>query len=495
VRRAALAAVAFAVAAATVGISASIPNLEIGNALVSDLDAIFNDPLLARALVGVRVDSLATGRTLYARDAGRLVMPASNMKLLTLALAAERLGWNFRYETRLEAGGPIRDGVLDGDLVVVGSGDPSIMSRDFAPAAQFDEWASALREAGIRRVTGRIVGDDRAFGGDPLGAGWAWDYLDADYAAGSGALNYNENVAVIRVWPGDAAGERARVDVTPPGHGFDVENDVQTTAAGSQASVTVSHAIGSPKLVIRGRIAAGGNVIIRATPVENPTRFFVEALRLTRLSRGVSVAGGAWDRDDVADPPKDDGRRVLATRQSQPLSNLAGYFVKVSQNFYAEALLKTVGRVAGGTGAPRPGTVAAARQAARETFSAWGIPNDAYVMNDGSGLSRYDYVTADTMATLLAHVWKDERLRGPFVAALPIAARDGTLSSRMRGTTLDSHVQAKTGTISNVRALSGFLETKTGEKLVFSMIANNFTASSAQIDAIVEKALKRLYEN
>ena len=115
-------------------------------------------------------------------------------------------------------------------------------------------------------------------------------------------------------------------------------------------------------------------------------------------------------------------------------------------------------------------------------------------MHDGSGLSRYDYVTADTMVALLTHVWKDDALRGPFLASLPVGGRDGTLSSRMRNSVLDANVQAKTGTISNVRALSGYLETRAREKLVFSMIANNFTASSSQIDAIVEKALTRLFE-
>ena len=457
--------------------------------LVTDLDAIFADPILARALIGVRVDSLASGETLYARDAGRLIMPASNMKLLTLAAAAARLGWDFRFETRLEAAGRVVDGVLHGDLVVIGSGDPTIMSQNSGPAAVFEEWATALADAGIRRVEGRLLGDDRAFPGDGLGPGWAWDYLTDGYAAPSGALNYNENVVTIRTSPAKAAGGAAAIEVSPPGHGFEVINQVETSAAGTNASVTVDRALGSPRLVVRGRIPIGGTTVSRTTTVEHPTRFFVEGLRLALAARGIRVAGGACDLDEAPNPPAEGSRQILATRRSLPLSSIAGYFVKVSQNFYAEAILRTVGRASG-----RTGTVPSGRQAARETFTAWGIPADAYVMHDGSGLSRYDYVTADTMVALLTHVWKDDALRGPFVASLPVGGRDGTLSSRMRNSVLDANVQAKTGTISNVRALSGYLETKAREKLVFSMIANNFTASSSQIDAIVEKALTRLFD-
>ena len=186
-------------------------------------------------------------------------------------------------------------------------------------------------------------------------------------------------------------------------------------------------------------------------------------------------------------PPAADHRRVIATRSSLPLSSLAGYFLKVSQNFYADMLLKTIGRAAG-----RPGSVAEGRRAVRETIASWGIAPDEIVMNDGSGLSRYDYVTADAIVALLRRMWQDERMRGPFTAALPVAGHDGTLDTRMRGTILDDRVEAKTGTLANVRSLSGYLETTTGKHIVFSIIANNFTAPASQIDAIVEKMLSLL---
>jgi D-alanyl-D-alanine carboxypeptidase/D-alanyl-D-alanine-endopeptidase (penicillin-binding protein 4) len=455
--------------------------------LASDLDAVFTDPVFARALVGVRVESLSTGEVLYGRNSDRHVMPASNMKLVTLSVAAERLGWDFRYETRLESAGRISDGTLEGDLIVVGSGDPSIGTADRTASPLFDGWVLALREAGIHLVDGRLIGDDNAFDDEGRGGGWSWDYLTAAYAAPSGALSYNENVAVLRAQPGPADGAPARVTITPPGHGLDLEATVTTAPAGSRGTLSASRALGSRRLVARGRVPLDEDELVRTTAVDNPTLFFVDSLQDTLASHGLRVRDGAWDVDAIDAPIVPGERRVIARHVSPPLSVLAGYLMKTSQNFYAETLLKTIGLAASGAGSESAG-----RQAVRETLASWGIPGDSVVVYDGSGLSRYDYVTADAIVAILKRMWTNDAHRGPFVATLPVAGYDGTLASRMRDTDLARHVQAKTGTIANVRALSGYLDTESGEKLVFSIIANHFTASSAEVDVVVERALQRL---
>jgi D-alanyl-D-alanine carboxypeptidase/D-alanyl-D-alanine-endopeptidase (penicillin-binding protein 4) len=456
-------------------------------ATTADLDALLENPVLARALVGVRIESLRTGQVLYERNGARHVVPASNMKLVTLAVAAERLGWDFQYETRLEALGTIQDGVLHGDLVVVGSGDPSIGSQDAGPSPLFALWVEALRRAGIRRVDGRVIGDDNAFDDEGRGAGWSWDYLTAGYAAPAGALSYNENVAVVRASPGAAEGLPGSVTVTPPGSLFELVNEVTTGAADSRATLSVSRVAGERRLTVRGRVPAAGGEIVRTTSIDHPTRFFVQGLTDTLAAYGVRVTGGAWDIDDLPEPLAESGRAVVARHLSPPLSVLAGHLMKVSQNFYAETLLRTIGRAADGTGSDDSG-----RRAVRETLASWDIPADALVVYDGSGLSRYNYVTANAMVSILARMWTDERHRGPFVASLPVGGHDGTLASRMRDPVLARRVQAKTGTIANVRALSGFLDTASGDKLVFSIIANHFTAASREIDEIVEEMLRRI---
>ncbi len=451
------------------------------------LDAIFNDPLFARATFGVRVESLADGRVLYTRNSEKLVIPASNMKLLTMAVAAEKLGWDFTFETKLEAAGTVADGTLTGDLVVVGGGDPSIDAQNFDAAPLFDEWAERLRAAGIRRVEGRLIGDDNIFDDTIAGPGWAWDYLGDGYAAGSSGLNYNENTAVIRIWPGATVGAPARVEVSPAGHGLVLSASVTTSPAGGTPSMSQFRQPGGDVLTLSGTIPLGRAVVIRTAAVENPTQFFVNGLKAALDARGIFVRGGAWDIDALTAPPAITSRRTIATRRSLPLSSLGAYFLKESQNFYGEVILKTLGQRAA-----KVGSTAAGKRVATETLTAWGIPADAYVMYDGSGLSRYNYVSADAIVLLLKHVWNDARLRGPLLAALPVGGQDGTLGLRMRNTVLAGRVQAKTGTISNVRSLSGFLVTESGERLVFSMIANHFTATSAQVDAVVERALTHL---
>jgi len=464
-------------------------DLEARVALIRDVDEILDAPALARATLAVRVDLLNTiPLTLYGRNSTKLVMPASNMKLLTLAAAADRLGWDFRYTTRLEMAGTIEGGALRGDLIVVGSGDPAITASG-GPAPAFATFAEGLKRAGITRVDGRIIGDDNAFDDEELGPGWAWDYLSAGYAARSGALSYNDNQITVRIAPGAAAGEPARIEAVPAGHGLTLVSGIVTVDAASGASIDVFRLPGSDRLTLSGTIRVGATAVNRTVSVDNPTRFFADALRLSLEAQGIAVRDGAWDVDDVADRPPAANRRTLATYESAPLAELAKILMKVSANFDTENVLKTVGLVV-----RQEGSTAAGRSAARETLTSWGIPPDSYVMYDGSGLSRYNYVSADAIVRLLTHVWQSERLRGPFIASLPIAGRDGTLANRMRGTVLEGKVEAKTGTIANVRSLSGFLETRSGQRLVFAMIANHYTASSAQVDAVVERALTRLAE-
>lgn len=468
-------------------------------ALTRDLDAILDDPVIARALAGVRIESLRSGELLYQRNSNKLVVPASNMKLLTMAAAAEKLGWSYRFETRLEALGAVSNGTLNGDLIVTGSGDPSIVSGDGGHPALFLEWAEALRQAGITRVDGRIIGDDNAFDDVGIGAGWAWDYLADAYAAPSGALSYNDNVVSVRVTPGKTEGEAATVSVLPRGSRFSIVNRATTGPTGSNASVSADRMAGSAELLVTGRVPLGGAGASVSTTIDNPTRYFVEALRLALGDRGIMVEGAALDIDEITPPQgtgvsiwltpdgKPPSRRLIARRESAPLSALGAQFLKVSQNYYGEMFLKAIGRTP-----TRPGTAAAGRQVVRETLGAWGISADSFVMSDGSGLSRYDYVTADAIVAILKRVWQDEKLRGPFLAALPTSAYDGTLRTRMRDTPLAGRVQAKTGTISNMRALSGFLTTDSGERIVFSIIVNHYTAATAQIDALAERLLARL---
>jgi len=456
------------------------------DALRRDIDAALAQPSLARGYWGVLVKSLKTDETLYALNAGKLMLPASNMKIVTLAAAAEKLGWDFTYETTVLAAGPISNGVLDGDLVVVGSGDPSLVAADGMADRVFGDWAQQLKQRGVRTVSGRVVGDDNGFEKETLGFGWMWDDLPDDYSAGVGALQYNESAVRVTIAPGPAAGDAAGISIVPGGSGLTIVSAVGTAAAGGSASMSTRRLPGSMKLELRGSIPVDAAPSALNVSVDNPTQFFVSALRTALIANGIDVRGPAVDVDEVGDAPAASRATALISYRSPPLSTLAMRLMKISQNQYAETLLKTVGAA--------PGVIpaaAAGRGAAQAIFERWGVKADALIQRDGSGLSRYDLVTPEALVTILTHVDRDPRLKEPFERSLPIAGGEG-LSSRMKGTPAEGNVRAKTGSMTGVRGLSGYVTAADGEPLVFSILANNFEIPAASVNQTTDAIVIRL---
>ncbi len=456
-------------------------------ALVRDLDRLFNAPVMEHGLWGVEVKSLDSGRVLYARNARTLMMPASNMKILTLAAAAETLGWDYRFRTTLETSVEIADGALKGDLIVRGTGDPTINSRDNRAAAVFDEWAAALKAAGITRIDGSVVADDTAFDHLGLGQGWSWDYLQDGYAAPASALEYNENVAALTIRPGEKPGDQAPIELAPLA-GLQVLHRVTTGDPGSPTTVTVTRRPDGAAIDVAGSIAADAPPITRQVAVANPARYFAHALLLALVDRGIAVHGLPLEMQEwqyrIAQVP----RRVLVETRSPPLREIAATMMKVSQNLYAETLLRAIG----GAHPDTPASAQAGIDAARNVFTRWGIPADTYVQVDGSGLSRYDFVSADMIVALLDHLFKDPRHKDAFVATLPVAGKDGTIATRLKHTHAESNAAAKTGSISNVRTLSGYVRTKDGETLAFSILANSFAIPPSTVNYITDVAVETL---
>ena len=440
---------------------------------------------MERGLWGVEVKSLETGQVLYALNARKLMMPASNMKIVTLAAAAETLGWDYRFKTTLETDAEIEEGVLKGNLVVRGGGDPTINTRGNRARAVFDEWAAALKAAGISRINGNIVADASAFDSRGLGQGWSWDYLEAGYAAPSGALEFNENIATLTIRPGVKAGDAAQLEL-PPSTGLGLLHHVVTGEAGTATTIGFELVPDSNNLDVTGSIASDASPTTREVAVANPALYFAHSLTLALIERGIPVRGipVVFQRSSLLAPLP---CTTIVESQSPPLREIATTMMKVSQNLYAETLLKAIGASGGTTG-----TASAGRAAARKIFEAWGIQPDSYVQADGSGLSRYDFVTAELIVTLLERMHKDPRHRDAFVATLPIAGKDGTISTRMRDTRAEGNAIAKTGSISNVRALSGYVRTRDGETLVFSILANSFTIPSTTVNWIADVAVERL---
>ncbi len=455
------------------------------------LDRLFDASETGPAVWGVDVRALDRGERLYARNPDVLLTPASTMKLVTLAAAAERLGWDDRFETALLAAAPIREGTLQGDLVVRGAGDPTLNAPD--ADAVFPRWADELRKLGIRRIAGRIVGDDDILDDGPrdtpgLGSGWAWDDLPRGYAAPAGALQHRENLVEVVVAPGAAAGRPARARFRQPGSGLTLRNEVVTVRADRTAGVRIRRRPGQAALIVSGRIPAGAAPIVRTAAVGNPTLFFVRAFQEALVRRGVAVDGEAVDVDLLA--PRDRastlaGLRPLLRHRSEPLAAIGAAMLKQSKNLYAESLVRHLG-VSSGSGAH------AGRALVGEVLAGWGIDGRRAVIADGSGLSRYTYLTAGALVEVLARAYRDPEHRARIRAALPVAGRDGTLRRRLVGTAAEGVVRAKTGSMSRVRALAGYVETAGGRPLAFAVLANNFSAPATEITRVIDEAAAAL---
>ena len=454
-------------------------------ALQRDLGAIFSAPEFDHSLWAVLVESTMAGPPLFEQNASRLMMPGSNMKLLTISAAAEMFGWDHTFETRLVSSAPLEGGTLGGDLIAIGGGDPSIGERG-EPRGVLQAWADRLWDAGVRAIDGRIVGDDDLFDDEGIVPGWSWDDLPFGYAAPSGALQYNQDSVDLVVRAGAAPGDPVSIEVRPGGSGLAIENSLVTCAGGESALLSLHRFPGSRILRVAGRVPARTPEFVRTASVDNPTAFFVNALRAALVARGIRVTGEAVDIDDLPSRPDTSTARVLLSHRSPPLAQLADTMMKFSQNVYAESLLKALAAREG------VGTTELGRRMVREILQTWGIYADSFVMADGSGLSRYNYVSAEALVRILRRLHEDPAHAGAFVPALPVAGQEGTLSRRLQGTAAANNVRAKTGTLAGVRALSGYVTTQDGEPLVFSIIANNFGMPATEVDDAIDRALVRL---
>ncbi len=381
------------------------------------LSTIFGRGSVDHAQLAVSIKSLTTGETLFALNERRMMVPASNQKLLTVAAAARRLGWNYRYTTRVLATGPVKaDGTLDGDLVVVGSGDPTINPRHPDRWAVLDDWAGQIAARGVKVVNGHLIGDDNAFAEPGLGSGWSWDDLVTGYGSPIGALQYNENQVELLVGPGMEAGASGIVSMSPLGSGLLVDNQVKYRRRGSadardhRARAGLEHAHG-PRPGGDG-IASRGCVF---AAVENPTTLFVNAFREALSRKGIFVGGSALDIDDVRTAPDLSKAETWVTDQSPPLFAIVDPLLKRSRNGYAETLLWTMSPPG------EPANEVAGLKVLRETLTELGVDPALYASFDGSGLSRYDMLTAESLIRVLTTIWNDPLMLGPYRSALPVA--------------------------------------------------------------------------
>jgi D-alanyl-D-alanine carboxypeptidase/D-alanyl-D-alanine-endopeptidase (penicillin-binding protein 4) len=422
------------------------------------------------ATFGVIVVSLDRGDTLFALNPDLPLAPASNLKLYSTAAALHYLGPRYRFSTLLLADGPIHNGVLHGDLVLYGTGDPSISGRMLGSAeAPMMAMVDSLVALGVREVTGDVIGDGSYFDTQWTAPGWTDSDLEAWYGAPIGALDWAENLITLRILPGDLHGP-ARIVTKPETRGLALDNRVTTVATGNtHVRVTRAH----DRLVIEGQVRRGGSAT-RTLPVVDPANFAAAGLRAALEKRGVRVVGRVRSVQDPArssfplprgfrsTPP-----RIVAVHLSPTLADITDVTNHVSHNLFADALLKAAGRAAAGEGSFAGGARAVRALVALQN------PADTLALHqvDGSGLSHLNRVTARATAGLLDHLTRTA-IATEFASSLPEAGNQLGLH-RMYGTPAAGNLRAKTGTIRGVSSLSGYVTTADGERLAFSILANN----------------------
>lgn len=465
---------------------------ELKAELAARINAALDSNGFEQAHWGVLIQSLETGDVWYERNADRLFIPASNQKILTTSAALLTLGADFRFTTELMHTGTVEGGVLNGDLVVRGDGDPTLYGGPSPAMRFFDDtrvvfrgWAKTLKDKGITRITGRVIGDDDAWDDEHRGDGWPSSEQEAWYYAEYGPLTLTENVLDLTITPPAAVGEPVKVETNVPSSYYTIENSIKAVADDARG-VTITRPWGTNRVVISGTVNAGSKRIEESCTITNPTAFYATVLRETLMEEGITIDGAATDIDDAADwKAARPATTTLDVHKSAPLSEIAARLMKRSQNMYAETM---VHRMALAASPNEPATFNAGRKVLEDKLQSLGVAPTSYNYSDGSGLSRYNLVSPRSVAqicasmrhTPLAQVWYD---------AFPIAGVDGTISGRFKGTPAEGNLRAKTGTLYGVRGLSGYVTTAQGEPLVFSILVNHFLVGSSAVNKATDPTM------
>lgn len=491
--------------------------------LQSRIGEIASQPALDPGFFAVKIVSLDSGNVIYEQNANKFVRPASNMKLYTVAAALDRLTPDYHFITSIYAKEQPDKDTIKGDLIAYGRGDPSIAAR-FSSGDYFqsiNNLADRIVAAGVKRVKGDLVGDESYFKGAPLGSGWEWDDLTWYYGAQVSALSINDNAVDLTAKPGSKVGDPVVIATGPPATFMTISNRATTSPRGSKSDLTIYRSLGANTLEVTGSLPLGDGGYSGGVAIPDPALAFVTMLRDALVRRGVKIDGRlrtvtARSGDSIVAPPQlgpapqttsDLGNPAtsnvmplppvalveVASLQSPPFSLIAAQTLKPSQNLYTELILRTLGRM---MTSPNTGVVIvdtsqdseeAGLGAVKNFLRQAGVTDDESALSDGSGLSRNDLISANATVKLLTFMSK-HRFAQAFREALPIAGVDGTLRTRMKGTPAEGNLRAKTGSLSSVASLSGYVTTAAGERLVFSMILNNYPDANAvrrdSIDAI-----------
>ncbi|HEY7182332.1 MAG TPA: D-alanyl-D-alanine carboxypeptidase/D-alanyl-D-alanine-endopeptidase [Blastocatellia bacterium] len=474
--------------------------------LQSRIAALLDQPKFASARWGARIIT-TEGGVVFERDVDKSFMPASNMKLYTSAAALDAFGPDFKIKTSVYSTRPAgKNGLLNGDLILYGRGDPNLSPRfDTDDPRRYDELepadkitaierlADQIKASGIKTVAGNLIGDDSFFAGDLLGPGWEWDDAQFYYGAEVSALTVNDNSVTFTVTPATRVGGPPSIKVQPETGYLKIVNNARTVAKG-QTRIGVNRPLDSNTVEFFGGIPRGASEFKVDLAAHDPARFAATLLKEALARRGVRVSGKVERYDAivrVAKPFDESKLLEVASVESQPLSEMIKVINKQSQNLHAELMLRQLGTLSADAlslddyGRPKS-TAALGAEIRRQFLQKAGIEVTPLSLRDGSGLARQDMVTPRSTVQLLGFMRAHPRSK-TWLESLTVAGVDGTLERRMRDSAAANNMRGKTGSLTYVNALSGYITTRRGQPLILSLMGNNYTGPGRDTTGVMDQ--------
>ena len=451
----------------------------VESVFVKTVETILGNSCLRKQNFGVKIHSLERNKTLYSVNSNRLFAPASNVKLLTTAMALKRLRPEYRFKTGLYATTPVGGETLRGDIFIKGFGDPNLVSEQM--------WllVKELKNIPLRKVHGDIIADASFFDNNLRVKTWKKGGVEA-YNAPLGALSFNFNTVTVHINPGEKPGDRPVVVVDPNIEFIRVDNRARTVSKSKRSRLIVNRIDrgGHNEITISGVVSVNHARETYYLNITRPAYYAASVFKEYLLQEGVEVTG----KVRVGFVPE--GAYEILSHSSMPLSLILRGLNKFSNNFVAEQILKTIGADIYGS----PGTTLNGLRAMDEYMQSLKYKPEGFSILDGSGLSRQNRLSPDQIVSVFQDMYADLGVYPEFISALGVMGRDGNVLKRMNGHNSAERARVKTGTLNSVSALSGYFQSADGERFAFSILMNDLKCSNGQAkrlqDRIVREGLK-----